>query len=764
VDANVGRRVTGPSNIGGFYYGGTIDEVRIYDAAITAAQIQTDMNTPVGPGGHPSVTFNQPSLNYGNQLINTSSSQQVVMLTNTGNAPLSITSIGITQSGPLSYSQTNNCSTTSALASGGQCQITAVFTPGATGSLPASVTVVDNAPGSPHNLPLTGTGMLSNTALFVSPRSIPLTAGRTQQFTAYNGGAVTWSVDGIAGGSSTVGTITASGLYTAPASVTAQIAHTVTATGATAANATVYLVNWTGTFTRDVDTLRTGLNPNEVVLTPSNVNSKTFGKVFSYPIDGHADASPLYVPNVNIGGKVHNVVYVATEHDSVFAFDADGTQTTPLWQVSFINPSAGITSVPALDVGACQDNVCDIGPEIGITGSPVIDPSTNTLYVVAKTKEVNSPNIYYHRLHALDITTGAEKFGGPVIISASVPGNGAGGSGGVVPFYSLRENQRPALLLNNGVVYVGFASHNDFVPYHGWILGYQAAQGLKQTLVYNTSPNATSFGAGIWMSGDGLATDSTGNIFFVTGNGIFDATSGGVDYGDSLMSINPTTGNVNTYFTPDDQANDSANDLDLGSGGVLLLPSQAGSAAHPSLALTAGKDGTMYLVDRTNMGGYNSGTNNVVQTLQNEFPGGTFHTGNFKAPVWWNGNIYYSADADNVRSFSISNAQITAGPKNSLIFNYPGGTLGVSSNGNSTPILWAIQRNDLDPLGNGTVAPGILHAFDATNVATELYNSNQAGASRDMLDYTNKWSAPLPANGRVYVASEGFLTAFGLLP
>jgi hypothetical protein len=571
-------------------------------------------------------------------------------------------------------------------------------------------------------------------------------------------------VDGIPGGSSAVGTITANGLYTAPASVATQTTHTVTATGATAANATVYLVNWTGTFTRDVDTLRTGLNPNEVVLTPSNVNSTTFGKVFSYPIDGHADASPLYVPNVNIGGHLHNVVYVATEHDSVFAFDADGTQTTPLWQVSFINPSTGITTVPALDVGGCSNNVCDIGPEIGITGTPVIDPSTNTLYVVAKTKEVNRASIYFHRLHALDITTGAEKFGGPVIISASVPGTGAGSSGGVVSFNSLRHNQRPALLLSNGVVYISFASHNDYVPYHGWILGYQAAQGLKQTLVYNTSPNATSFGAGIWMSGDGLATDSTGNIFFVTGNGIFDANTGGVDYGDSLMSINPTTGAVNTYFTPANQANDSANDLDLGSGGVLLLPPQAGSAAHPSLALTAGKDGSLYLVDRTNMGGYNSSTNNIVQTLQNEFPGGTYHTGNFKAPVWWNGNLYYSADADNVRSFSISNSQITAGPKNSLIFNYPGGTLGVSSNGNSTPILWAIQRNDLDPLGNGTVAPGILHAFDATNVATELYNSNQAGGSRDILDLTNKWSAPLPANGRVYVASEGFLTAFGLLP
>jgi hypothetical protein len=209
----------------------------------------------------------------------------------------------------------------------------------------------------------------------------------------------------------------------------------------------------------------------------------------------------------------------------------------------------------------------------------------------------------------------------------------------------------------------------------------------------------------------------------------------------------------------------NSGDLDLGSGGVLLLPDQAGSGAHPHLALTAGKNGTIYLVDRDNMGGFNSSNDNqIVQSIQNEFPGGTYHTGNFKAPVWWNGNLYYSADSDNVRSFSISNAQITIGPKSPLTFNYPGGTLGVSSNGNTNPILWAIQRIDLDPLGNGARGPGVLHAFDATNVATELYNSNQAGGARDALDFTSKWSAPLVANGKVYVASEGHLTILGLLP
>jgi IPT/TIG domain/Fibronectin type III domain len=606
-------------------------------------------------------------------------------------------------------------------------------------------------------------------SITITPRVTSLTFTRTQQFTSSGGANVVWSVDGVVGGSSSTGTITSTGMYTPPSAVGT---HAVTATISNptqSVSATVYVVNYPGTFTRDVDNMRTGLNPNETVLTPANVNAATFGKLFSYSIDGVADASPLYVANLNIPAQgYHNVVYVATEHDSVFAFDADALQSTPLWQVSFINPAAGVTTVPDTDVGAtgCTPQ-CNISPEIGITGSPVIDPTTNTLYVVALTKEVSNGNThYYHRLHALDITTGAEKFGGPVLLQASVPGTGAGSSGGQLPFVSLVENQRPALLLSNGIVYIAFAAHSDQIPYHGWVLGYSAST-LQQTLVFNTSPNATSFGAGIWMSGDGLATDTSGNLFFVTGNGIFDVNTGGVDYGDTLLRINQTTGAVLQYFTPADQSNDNANDIDLGSGGVILLPDQAGSTAHPHLALTAGKDGTVYLVDRDSMGGYNANNNGqIVQSVVNEFPNGTNTTGNFKAPVYWNGNLYYSADADHIKSFSIANAQMSTAPtaKSSYVLNYPGGTLEVSANGTTNPILWAIQRVDLDPTGSGTMGPGSLHALDATNVANELYNSNQASGGRDKLDYTCKWSAPLVANGKVYVASESLLSIFGLLP
>jgi hypothetical protein len=512
--------------------------------------------------------------------------------------------------------------------------------------------------------------------------------------------------------------------------------------------------------------MRTGLNASETVLSPTNVNAAQFGKLASYSLDGTSDASPLYVANVNIPGQgQHNVVYVATEHDSVYAFDADGRQTAPLWQVSFINPATGVTTVPPNDTGEC----CAISPEIGITGSPVIDPTTNTLYVVAMTKEVSGTTTSYrHRLHALDITTGAEIFGGPVVIQASIPGTGSGSVGGVVTFQSRHQNQRPALLLSNGVVYVAYASHGDVLPYHGWVFGYNAAT-LSQVLVFCTSPNDSgqtgglSGASGIWQSGDGLATDSTGNIYFVTGNGAFDVNTGGSDYGDTLMKISPS-GTVLDYFTPSDQNNMKVNDLDLGSGGVLLLPDQPGP--HPHLVLTAGKNGTIYLVDRDNMGHYNpSNDSQIVQTVVNIFPHGNANTGNFKAPVYWNGNLYYSSDTDYLKSFSLINGRLSTAPTSvsSLQPAYPGATLGLSADGTSNGILWAIERVEGTFKGVGPHGPGVLHAFDATNLANELYNSNQSG-TRDTLDHTAKWSAPLVANGYVYVGSVKQLTVYGLLP
>ena len=502
-----------------------------------------------------------------------------------------------------------------------------------------------------------------------------------------------------------------------------------------------------GVFTYHNDNARTGQNLNEKTLTWANVNQAQFGMKFSYPLDGIAYASPLYVPNVLISGQgVHNIVYVATEHDSVYAFDADGLSPNPLWHVSLIPP--GETTVPAADTG----EIGDIAPVIGITGTPVIDPNTGTLYVVAKTKVTNNTT-YVQRLHALDITTGAEKFGGPVAIQPSVPGIGDGNDGkGNVPFNALRENQRPALLLSNGVVYIGFASHGDNGPYHGWVLGYDATT-LQPVMAYNNTPNGGE--GGIWQSGGGLAADSAGNIYFVAGNGTFDAnTPGGVDYGESVEKISPG-GLALDFFTPHDQVTLSAGDLDLGSGAALLLPDQSG--AHPHLLVTAGKNGTIYLIDRDNMGHFNPNNDNqIVQSLVNIFPNpdGSIGGGNFSTGVYFNGFVYFCPVDGSIQAFQLSNGLLSTAPtsQSSATFAFPGGMLAISANGTTNGILWAVER-----IGEGT--PGVFHAYKATDLGDELYNGNLAGS-----DPTAKFNIPLVANGKVYVASVSQLTVFGLLP
>jgi hypothetical protein len=465
------------------------------------------------------------------------------------------------------------------------------------------------------------------------------------------------------------------------------------------------------------------------------------------------------VANLSIPGQgYHNVVYVATEHDSVFAFDADGSGPTPLWQVSFINPAAGVTTVPAMDTGEC----CDIKPEIGITSTPVIDPGSGTLYVVAKTKEVTGGNTSYpQRLHALDIRTGAEKFGGPVVLAASVSGSGIGSQGNVLPFNSLRQNQRPALLLSNGVIYIAFSSHGDNQPYHGWVLGYNATALQQQVLAFAATPN--NEGAGIWHSGGGLATDSSGDVYFVTGDGTFTANTGGRDYGDSFVKLSPG-GTVVDYFTPWNQLDLDTGNVDLGSGGLMLLPDQSG--LHPHLLLGAGKNATIYLIDRDNMGHFNpSNDGQIVQSLVNIFPNGTPEPGNYSCPVYFNGSVYFSPVADTVQAFQLSNGLLSTAPTSQSpgTYPYPGGTLAVSANGGANGILWVVERHGLAPDGSGTVAPGVLRAFDPTNLGNEYYDSNQAG-SRDTMDFAAKFNVPLVANGKVFVAGETQLTVYGLIP
>jgi len=506
---------------------------------------------------------------------------------------------------------------------------------------------------------------------------------------------------------------------------------------------------YAGTYTYHNDNFRTGQNLNETVLSPASVNSSTFGKLFTYPLDGLTFASPLYVANVAIPSNgFHNVVFVVTEHDSIYAFDADGLTNSPLWQVSFLNPAGGVTTVPAVDTGETGD----IPNEIGITGTPVIDPASGTLYVVAKTKEISgSTTSYVQRLHALDIATGTEKFGGPVVIQGNVPGTGVGSVGGQVPFIPLRENQRTGLLLANGVVYFGFSSHGDNEPFYGWVMGYTATNIQQQVLIYNDAPNAAE--AGIWMNGDGLACDSTGNVYFISGNGTLTANIGGSDYGDSFVKINPA-GAVLDYFCPSVQNTLNAGDLDLGSGGVLLLPDQSG--AHPHEMVSAGKNGTIYLVDRDNMGNYHTNSDQIVESVVNIFPNNLGNEGgNFCSPVYFNGNVYFSPVQGSVQAFQLSNGLLSTNPISSSSEQYGGrgGTMAISANASSNGILWALQST-------GTISPGVLHAYDATNLGNELYNSSQAG-TRDTLDAWFKFTLPLVANGKVYVVTESTLSVFG---
>jgi hypothetical protein len=490
-------------------------------------------------------------------------------------------------------------------------------------------------------------------------------------------------------------------------------------------------------FTYKYDIARTGQNLNEVLLTPANVNMTQFGKKSTFNVDGFVYGQPLYVQGVTISGLgTYNVVYVVTEHDSVYAFDADLNSSSPLWFVNFTNSAAGITTVPTGDVGST------ISPEIGITSTPVVDPTTGTLYVEVYTKENGS---YFHRLHALDVTSGAEKFGGPVTISGSVPGTGVGNDGsGNIPFQPMIELQRSALLLVNGTIYIAFASHGDNGPFHGWVFAYNAAS-LSQVGIWNSTPNGQD--GGIWQGGGGLAADSAGVIYGLTGNG---TAEGGPDYGDSFVKLTLGTGGlaVADFFTPLDQQNLSTYDIDLASGGPLLLPDQPG--AHPHLMTSAGKAGKIYLVDRDNMGHYSTSSDNVVQEIPGAL-GSSTDDNSFCVPSYWQNRVYFVGVSDFAKAFTVSGGLLSTTPESQSTTTYgiPGATPIISSSGNTNGILWTIER------------AGILHAYDATNLASELYNSNQAG-TRDSLGTAVRFSVPTVANGRVYVGTSATLVVYGL--
>jgi len=486
---------------------------------------------------------------------------------------------------------------------------------------------------------------------------------------------------------------------------------------------------------------RTGENLNETFLTKANVNPSQFGKLLSLPVDGQVYAQPLYLPSVPIAGTLHNVVFVATEHDSVYAFDADsssGTSPSPLWHVSLLG--AGERTAGVADVLNCPA----ISPEVGITGTPVIDPSTNTLYAVALT--VWNAEII-QRLHALDVTSGAERPGSPVVITASVPGSSGSLSPGLtVEFNPGFYKNRAGLLLLNGVVYTGWASHCDLLSYHGWLLAYDA-KDLHQISVFNTTPNANQ--GSFWMGGAAPAADADGSIYAISGNGPFDAVPNGLDFGDSILKLSSPGLKVLDYFTPFNQMDMDQADIDLGSSTAVLLPAAAGSRTHPHLLVSAGKEGRIYLIDRDQLGHFNaSGDTQIVQS----FSGAVQSV--FGAPAYFNNTIYFAAAFDRFKAFSISDAHIGPSPssQSSQTFAYGGAVPVVTANGSSNGIVWVVEAS----------FGGTLRAYDASNLANELYDSQISG-SRDALGSPPQFCVPIVANGRVYVGTKSALVVFGLL-
>jgi len=512
------------------------------------------------------------------------------------------------------------------------------------------------------------------------------------------------------------------------------------------------------------DNARTGANLNETRLTRANVNPATFGLLMKYDVAGYVYTQPLVVTGVQIPGHgPRDVVYIATEADSVYALDAN-SQAGPdggiLWQTSL---GEGVNVVTNHEFGGrYHDNVLqDMLPRVGITGTPVIDPATGTLYVVALNREVTTTTNYYQRLHALDIATGAERPGSPVNITATYPGHGATSVNGVLTFNPRQQNQRCALTLAGGILYIAYSSYADTDPYQGWIIGFDphTLQPLPNQ-VFNTTPNATEadFGShagegALWMAGNGLCVDEHSNLFFEVANGSFDADQGGGDYGDSFMRLATSGGiSVADYFTPFNQAALQAADADLGSGGPVLLPDEVGSPEHPHLIVGGGKEGIIYLVDRDHMGHYNPANDSqIVQSFQ-------IHTGRlFSTPAYFNHTLYFQGIGGVMRAIAINHGLMNPTPASSsrTSFSGFGTTPSVSANGTNDGIVWAIQTD-----GATSGGAAVLHAYNSDNLAEELYSS-RTEARRDNPGIAVKMTVPTVVNGRVYIGVQGGLAVFG---
>lgn len=643
-----------------------------------------------------------------------------------------------------------------------------------------ATSVTDNTKSATAAITITSSGNAVTVAL--TPQLGGLALGQSLNFTA----TVTNDV-GAAGvmWSATTGTFSAQTTTTAtyvaansPGSVT--VTATSIADGTKSATATIGVTDLAGVTTYHNDLSRDGANVQEYALNTTTVATATFGKLFSCPVDGAVYAQPLWMPNVSIGGGTHNVIVVATQRDWVYVFDADTSSCTTYWSQQFI--PVGETYVNNVDFTTNGVDTEDIYPDIGITGTPVIDSSSNTIYVVTKTKNTGTTTAH-SRLHALSLATGTEATNSPVEISATVAGNCDGGT--TVSFNPLMQNQRPGLALLNGVVYVGWGSHGDVGNWHGWLMGFQTANLTAAPTVFLTTPNgltppvgnAPPCGGGIWMSGGAPAIDENNNLFVLTGNGAWLNTSG--DYGDSYVRLNTPALTVQDYFTPSDQVNLDTGDTDVGSSGTAVLIDQTnGPVQH--LLVGASKGSVFYVLNRDNMSGFNAGGDSVVQ----EF---TLDGHSFSTPGFWNNTAYFfgvvfgSTLAGETFAFNTGTGQFntTATNHTPSAFGFPGATPSISASSATTDgIVWAINAvaYGTNDSGSALAGPAILHAYDARNVSTELWNSSQASGGRDTAGNAVKFTVPTVANGKVYIGTRGSdntegggtttgeLDVYGLLP
>ena len=604
----------------------------------------------------------------------------------------------------------------------------------------------------------TGGGSAAPTApsITTQPAAQSVAVGQTASFSVVASGTAPLSYQWQKNSSNISGATSAA--YTTPATTTSDngamfdvvVTNSVGAVTSQSAMLTVNSSSSGGSsidvVTYHYDNLRTGQNVNEITLTTANVNVSTFGKLGEFAVDGLVDAQPLLLSNLAISGKgTKNVLYVVTENDSIYAFDADSISSsggTALWQVSAL--LSGET--PSDNRGCSQ-----VTPKIGITSTPVIDRGRNAIYFVAMSKDSNGT--YYQRIHALNLTTGAELFGGPTTIQASYPGTGDNSSGGNVVFDPKQYKERAGLLELNGTIYTTWASHCDDRPYTGWVIAYNA-DTLAQASVLNLVPNGSQ--GATWMAGGAPGADASSNIYFILGNGDFDTTLNASgfptngDCGNCFAKISSTTPlTLLDYFTPLNTVAESDSDTDFGSGGELLLPDivdNAGTTHH--LAVGSGKDGNIYVVNRDSMGKFNGTADNIYQLISGQLAGGVY-----SKPSYFNGTVYYGAVNDAIKSFPITNGQLAATPatRSTHTFGYPGATPVISASGTSNGIVWVVENS----------SPAVLHAYDATNLATELYNSNQASGGKDNFS-NNKFITPIVANGKVYVGTASSVAVFGL--